>query len=151
MRVRAVAACLIAACASFVPVAASAAPSGSPLPDADMFCGPGLSSEVTFAAGGTAEDSLWITSGPDAGKWNIVDAAHYGEFGTLATAPVPVAELVAHPEIYQPLDSKTYGAKAGMSERLGCEIVSRLAGFATPSGPVDLTVFAPITLARTHG
>jgi hypothetical protein len=44
-----------------------------------------------------------------------------------------------------------HGVKSGMSDRLDCEIVSRLAGFGTPSGPVDLTVFAPLTLARAHG
>jgi hypothetical protein len=126
---------------------ASAAPTTSPLADASLFCGTPLTAAGTFAYNVNGADPFWITSGPLAGKWNIVAYAHYAETGVLATTPVTQEVLDQNPGTYSFVDHKTFGSKTGQTDTASCEIVARWK--AGTAAPTDLTVFAPLTLSRT--
>lgn len=139
-------ACLAAGAVLAVPTGASAAPTGSPLPDADVFCGPSLAEQVTFAFNSEQAATFWITGGSYVGKWNIAWEAHYVAGGTFMR-PVPLTQLADNPATYQLTDQRSFGTKAGQIETTTCEIVSRW-----PAGtvaPTAVTVFAPLTLTRT--
>lgn len=123
---------IVAAALLTAPGVASAAPAGSPLPDANLFCGANLAAEYSFAFGYPSADAFWITDGPYAGRWNILVEAHYMEAPGL-TAPIPPEELTG-----QHVD-KTFGTKAPTSTTLTCEVVSRWP---------DYTIIAPMTLGR---
>ncbi|HQR27987.1 MAG TPA: hypothetical protein PLP61_13185 [Nocardioides sp.] len=121
-------------------------PKDDPLPDALLFCGPGLEvaiSDFTFPTVGAGV--IWLNdAGAYFGRWNFLEFEHYGAPG-YATAPVPRAELEAS---YAPLPGgKSFGVKAGMDQTLECQIVSRYRG-ATPDE--DFTVFGPLTLGRAN-
>ena len=110
--------------------------------------GVGPAGPGTFAFNVSGADPFWITSGPLAGKWSILSFAHYLEVGTLATDPVPFADLANQTGTYQFVDGKTFGNKTGQTETATCEIVSRWK--AGTVGPTDLTIFAPLLLARAN-
>ncbi|MGN6334115.1 MAG: hypothetical protein ACTHOD_21075 [Motilibacteraceae bacterium] len=121
-------------------VPAQAAPTRAPLPDATMYCGP-THEAVDYEFPVVGADAVWLRSGPYQGRWSFVSYQHYVAEGQLIHDYVPVEQL---PALYGPsVGGKSFGTKAGMDQRLACEIVSRW------GGPQPYTVIGPVLLART--
>lgn len=118
---------------------AQAEPTRSPLPDATLYCGPAHEA-VDYEFPVVGADAVWLRSGPYQGRWSFVSYQHYVAEGQLLHDYVPVDQL---PALYGPsVGGRSFGTKAGMDDRLDCEIVSRWAG------PQPYTVIGPVLLAR---
>lgn len=129
----------VAALVVLMAVPAQAAPwKLQALPDADMFCGAGLT-QVDGFTGNPNGGSLWIDDETYGGHYVIVTSDHYLVPGVLLSAPQE--DLSG----FIPLGARYFGEKTGTTDRIDCQVVSR---WDFPGDGGDFTVIAPIELAR---
>jgi hypothetical protein len=120
------------------------------LPDADLFCqDDGDFVDVGVWTGNPNAGTLWVAEGPFAGHYLLVTTAHFGASGVLGTEPLSDEELA----MLHPLGERTFGRKAGLDERVTCQVVSRfdrdLDG-EVDLDPDDFTIYAPMVLAKVR-
>jgi hypothetical protein len=109
------------------------------LPDADLYCEQeGVLAAVGEWVGNPSAGTLWIAGGDFAGHYVTVRSAHYYAPG-LAYEPFDdVAGLY-------PLGERSFGKKAGLGDRVHCQVVSR---FDLDGYEDDFTIIAPLELAN---
>jgi hypothetical protein len=136
-------AAMVAVAASVLSVAAATSASAAPsprLPNADLFC-PGSTLTQGQWASVPGSDSLWIFTGPLAGHYVIVTDTHYLVEGYQEKPPTS----------YDPktmVDTKTWGAKTGLTDPVRCDFVSR---WGEKGDPETVSVIGPIAMVRVSG
>jgi hypothetical protein len=117
---------------------AGAAPPEPWLPDATLWCGDGLETEIAPGdwIATPAGSAVWIHAGVHAGQYTVVANEHYWLDGMHHEPVLDLSDALF-------LFGHSYGAKTGLQTRLDCQVVSRW---------VELggTVIAPVTLARVR-
>jgi hypothetical protein len=106
------------------------------LPDADLYCQQdGELVDVGEWVGNPSAGTLWIADGEFAGHYVTIHSAHYLAPGMVDEPYDDVDEL------FQLGEPRSFGNKAGLGDRVHCQVLSRFAehGF---------TVVAPLELAK---
>lgn len=133
-------AAVVAVAAAVLGVAAAGTASATPsprLPDANLVCG-----DTTMYQGDwttvPGSDSLWILTGELAGHYSVLTATHYFTEGYLQAPPASYDGL-------EMVDTKSWGAKTGLTDILTCDFVSR---WGADGAEGTFSIVGPVTMAR---
>jgi hypothetical protein len=118
------------------------------LPDADLFCqGEGGFVGVGAWIGNPNAGTLWVAEGPFAGHYVTIASAHLYAPAALGDEPLSDGELA----MLYPIGERAFGRKAGLAERVSCQVVSRFdLDRDGEVDPDDFTVYAPLVLAKVR-
>jgi hypothetical protein len=131
---------LLVAMVGVLALPAQAAPwTQSWLPDADLYC---QQNGVLVAAGewvgNPSAGTLWIADGEFAGHYATVTTEHY-------FVPGVDREMIGPYDVsgMEPFETRSFGEKAGLRDRVHCQVVSRFEGDG-----YAFTIVAPLELAK---